>query len=135
MPVNSKTHVTPHFQWGELRCHDGTAVPDTYMKNAIAICKRAEALREYLGEPLIVTSGFRTKAWNDRVGGAKGSLHLTARALDLTCRSVSAKEMHTAYLALIKAGKVPDGGLGLYKNWIHIDTWKPRRWSSGVEVK
>lgn len=119
--------LTPHFMLSELRCHDGTDIPDKYVGNAIAICKRAEVLREVVG-PLFVTSGYRTAAWNKRVGGAKGSFHMTASALDLTSRLVSAKELHKVYTVLIKEGRVPDGGLGLYENWIHIDIGKPRRW-------
>lgn len=119
--------LTPHFLLSELRCHDGTDIPAKYMDNAIAICRRAEVLRTEVG-PLFVTSGYRTAAWNKRVGGAKGSLHMTASALDLTSRLVPAKELHRIYLKLIKDGQVSDGGLGLYKNWIHIDIWKPRRW-------
>lgn len=120
--------LSPHFLLSELRCHDGTAVPLKFWKNARAICARAEALRTKVGGPLIVTSGFRTVQWNKKVGGARGSYHLTASALDLTSRTVSAPVMHAAYLELIKAGVVPDGGLGLYENWIHIDLGPRRRW-------
>ena len=126
--------LTQHFLLRELDCHDGTDVPIKYWDNARAICQRAEVLRKEVG-PLIVTSGYRSLAWNKRLGGAKGSLHLTASALDLTSRKYSAKELHAIWLRLVKAGKVPDGGLGLYRNWIHIDIARPRRWSSGVEKR
>ena len=121
--------LTPHFLLSELRCHDGTDVPEKYIANAKAICERAEVLRAEVG-PLIVTSGYRTAKWNTRVGGAKGSLHLTARALDLSSRSVTARELARIWERLVKAGKVPDGGLGIYSNWIHIDTFRPRRWGN-----
>lgn len=126
--------LTPHFLLSELRCHDGTAVPSKFLKNAQAICERAEVLRAQVYGPLIVTSGYRTVTWNKKVGGAKGSYHLTASALDLTSRMVSAPRLHGVYLGLIEAGLVPDGGLGLYENWIHIDLGPRRRWYGG-EVK
>jgi uncharacterized protein YcbK (DUF882 family) len=132
--ITVREQLTPHFSRSELRCHDGTDVPDEYLVNALQICRRAEILRAEVG-PLFVTSGYRTPVWNRKVGGAKGSLHLKASALDLTSRLVSAKKLHAIYLKLIKAGKVEDGGLGLYRNWIHIDIGRPRRWSSGVEQK
>ena len=126
------TKLTAHFSLSELTCHDGTPVPEKYMANALAICGRAEVLRREVG-PLFVTSGYRSPAWNKSVGGAKGSLHMTASALDLTSRTHTARELHAIWLKLVQAGKVPDGGLGLYRNWIHIDTGRRRRWSSGVE--
>lgn len=121
--------LTPHFLLSELTSHDGTPVPAKYIANARAICERAEVLRAEVG-PLFVTSGYRTASWNRRVGGAKGSFHLTASALDLTSRSVLARDLAKLYEALIKAGKVPDGGLGLYNNWIHIDLGRRRRWGT-----
>lgn len=122
-----RKQLTPHFNLSELRCHDGTEVPDKYLANALQICGRAEELRAEVG-PLIVTSGYRSPAWNRRVGGAKGSLHMTASALDLCSRTVPAKELHRIWLRLVKAGKVADGGLGLYPSWVHIDLGRPRRW-------
>lgn len=126
--------LTPHFFLAELRSHDGTDVPERYRQNALAICERAEVLRAQVG-PLFVTSGYRSAAWNKRVGGALRSQHMTASALDITSRSYPAPTLHEIWLRLVKAGKVPDGGLGLYANWIHIDIGRPRRWSSGVEPK
>lgn len=40
-------------------------------------------LRSFYGKPIIVSSGFRCKALNDAVGGAKNSGHLTGYAADL----------------------------------------------------
>lgn len=122
-----RKQLTPHFNLSELRSHDGAEVPDKYLANALAICERAEVLRAEVG-PLIVTSGYRSPAWNRRIGGAQRSLHMTARALDLSSRSVPAKELHRIWLRLVKEGRVGDGGLGLYPNWVHIDLGRPRRW-------
>lgn len=130
--MTRSTHITPHFRFTELACHDGTQIPVKHWGNARAICERAEILRAETG-PLFVTSGYRSPAWNRRVGGAGRSMHMTASALDITSRTRSARELHAIWLRLVKAGKVPDGGLGLYRNWIHIDIGRPRRWSSDVE--
>jgi len=126
--------LTDHFDTSELRCHDGSGVPKVYLHNALAVCERAEVLRAALGCPLIVVSGYRSPAYNRRIGGARASQHLTASALDLIARNISAKEMHAAYLRLIKEGKVPDGGVGRYPNFLHIDVGRARRWSKGVET-
>ncbi len=120
--------LTRNFRLSELACHDGTPVPDRYIINALVICRRAEALRAEVG-PLIVTSGFRSAAWNRRIGGAKGSLHLTASALDLTSRKYSGQQLADIYLRLMADGQVPDGGVGRYPGWVHVDIGRPRRWT------
>lgn len=125
--MKDNEQLTKNFALAELMCRDGSPVPQHYWENARAICVRAQALRDVVG-PLVVVSGYRSKLWNNRVGGAKRSQHLTASALDLRSVSYTATELHDAYLKLIKEGTVPDGGLGLYKSWIHIDTGRPRRW-------
>ena len=42
-----------------------------------------DKVRECIGAPLGITSGFRCKALNTAVGGAKYSDHMTGRALDI----------------------------------------------------
>jgi uncharacterized protein YcbK (DUF882 family) len=117
-----------YFSVEELACRDGNPVPECYYENAKAICARADKLREKVGHPLVVTSGYRTPAYNKKVGGAAKSQHVTASALDLKCHEVPAKELARIWEELVAAGEVPDGGLGVYRSWIHIDIGKPRRW-------
>lgn len=43
-----------------------------------------DPIREKLGVPVRITSGYRCKALNDLVGGKEPSQHLTGRAADFT---------------------------------------------------
>lgn len=117
-----------YFAVDELACRDGNPVPAAYYENAKAICARADKLREKAGHPLVVNCGYRTPEHNKKVGGAPKSQHLTASALDLRCHEVSARELADIYEQLIRDGLVPDGGLGRYATFVHIDLGKPRRW-------
>lgn len=120
---------TKHFAVPELACNDGTPVPPKYYNNAVLICGRAEVLRAKMG-PLHVNSGYRTPSYNKRVGGATASKHLTCSALDL--RSVmgvwTGPELAAAYRLLIEEGALPDGGVGEYAGFVHIDLGRSRRW-------
>lgn len=124
--------LTQHFNLSELRCKDGTAVPEHLVENAREICERAQVLRDELGKPLRVISGFRTPSHNARVGARPTSLHVTARALDLACTGMSADQLAAAWRRLVLLERAPDGGLGVYPRkwggWIHVDTGRPRRW-------
>lgn len=78
-----------HFDFSELNnCNSdwsGGAVSAAQAKsNALRTMWKLEAMRHSLGDqPLRVTSGFRSKACNDQVGGAPSSRHLYGDAADL----------------------------------------------------
>lgn len=124
--------LTANFSLSELRCRDGSGVPERFLDNARAICQRAQVLRDALGRPLKVTSGYRSPEYNRSIKAARNSLHMSAKALDLTCAGWTAERLGELYEQLVNAGRVPDGGLGIYPRrwggWIHIDTGRPRRW-------
>ncbi len=129
MPVlHPADWVTLHYAWDEMRCNDGTPVPDKYRANAIELCRRLEWIRARWGRPVTILSGYRTPAWNKKVGGAKNSEHLRAAAADIVVAGVEAGEVYDAIHWMIHAGKLADGGLGRYEQWTHVDIGPARRW-------
>ena len=79
-----------NFEFSELnKCNSdwsGGAVSASQAKaNALVSMWKLQALRHELGDKAItVSSGFRSKACNDAVGGAADSRHLYGDAVDLT---------------------------------------------------
>lgn len=61
-----------------------------------------DPLREYLGKPVRVTSGYRSKALNAAIGGSKTSGHMYGEAADIKVDGLSAIELAEAvyYLEL-----------------------------------
>lgn len=49
--------------------------------------KVLQPCREYLDEPIVIQSGFRSKKLNKRIGGAKNSQHTRGEAADINCRN------------------------------------------------
>ena len=84
---------------------------------------KLQALRHLVG-PLYLTSAYRSKAHNRRVGGAKQSKHLEARAFDVKQHNLDTVEFEKA------ARSVGFLGFGFYpkQNFIHIDTGPAREW-------
>lgn len=78
-----------HFSYAELNnCNStwagGAVSAATAKSNALRTMWKLEALRHALGDQSIrVTSGFRSHACNDAVGGAASSRHLYGDAADL----------------------------------------------------
>jgi uncharacterized protein YcbK (DUF882 family) len=76
---------------------------------------------------LTILSGFRTAETNAELRHegwptASDSQHLVARAADVRIAGVSASQLHRAALRL------GHGGVGLYRDYVHIDTGPRRSW-------
>jgi len=85
---------------------------------------KLQALRDALGRPITVTSGYRCPVHNRNVGGATQSRHMQGQAADLVVAGVSPAAVAQA------ADRVGLGGIGVYKSgFTHVDIGPKRRWN------
>ena len=77
-----------------------------------------EKIRAHFGKPVRITSGYRSPAYNAKVGGVKNSYHVKGMAADIVIDGVKSKEV-AQYAETIGCG-----GIGWYeaRNFTHIDT-------------
>lgn len=84
-----------------------------------------QAVRELLGRPVTITSGYRAPAVNQAVGGARNSQHMVGLAADFICPGFGAPlqiaralvASHITFDQVIQEG-----------SWVHISfSAKPRR--------
>lgn len=69
--------------------------------------------------------------WNLKNGGASASYHTKGMAADLDVQGASPKEVADVIENMMKNGEIPDGGLGRYESFTHIDIRsRPARWGS-----
>lgn len=81
------------------------------------IVYKLDRARDLYGNPIVITSGFRTEDQNDIAGGVKGSAHLTGQAAD-----ISAPDESFLREKLIWAlGAAGFRRLGLYEKHFHVD--------------
>ena len=114
--------LTENFTREEFDCKDGTKVPKKYIKNAVEVAKNLEVLRAEIKEPVLITgSGYRTEAHNEKVGGAKNSQHLTCSGADINAKNYTPKQLAVVIERLILNGKMKQGGIGIYKGFVHYD--------------
>jgi len=95
------------------------------IKNFLKVCESLLGSDREL--QVDVTSGYRTRKTNEKLrrnsyNVAKNSMHLVGRAIDFRIRNRSISNLEKA------AEKLTPGGLGIYSNFIHIDTGPYRRW-------
>lgn len=114
--------LTKNFNRKEFDSKDGVEVPKQYFSNLQKLANNLQIIRDYLGVPISITgSGYRTPSHNKKVGGAKNSQHLTASAADINAKGLTPKQLYNTIEDLISKGKIVQGGLGLYKNFVHYD--------------
>jgi hypothetical protein len=143
------TFISSHFDSAEFDCRDGTPLPArgvrAYQHLAVWIL---EPMRSKFG-PCTVQSGYRTPAYNAKVGGATASVHLLdtelphdrsagqgnlAAAADVTfptgTPSQWAREAERIRERVPHLGRQGRGGIGTYPRlgFVHLDTGPRRNW-------
>lgn len=79
-----------------------------------------QPIRDRLGLPIIITSGFRSPVLNKAVGGVANSRHLYGEAADIICRDN--RRLWNLIREMISNGEINVGELINEKNltWIHL---------------
>lgn len=60
-------------------------VPADLMPNLQRLAETMQKIRDFLGHPVVITSGYRSMTVNRLVGGARTSHHIQAGAADWIC--------------------------------------------------
>ena len=115
------SNLTLNFTLSEFKCRDGSNVPDDLMDNVKLLCENLQVLRDHLEKPIRVISGYRSPRYNRRIGGARRSQHMLAKAADIRVYGISPLELKREIEKLIKEGKMMKGGVGLYRTFTHYD--------------
>ena len=116
--------ASAHFKVEEFACADGTDVLLIHPQ----LIDLLEELRANWGRPVTVNSGFRTAAYNDKIGGADDSRHLYGLAADIVISGVPPDEVATL------AADLGAGGVGRYDTFTHVDVWgSDRRWDNRTQ--
>lgn len=124
MDTSSNEKVGQYFKVKEFACKDGSQVVfiDDYL------CTILDILRNKLGKPIIVTSGYRTPWWNAKCDGAKYSYHMRGMAADIKVNGMKAKELAKKLDEI-----VPNGcGIIVYNSWVHFDVRDGKKYRKGV---
>jgi len=90
--------------------------PQLVLDNITKLANQLQIARDYFGEPMVFSSGYRCLKLNKAVGGVANSAHTSGMAVDIEFTT----EAHAKKLieALIKAGFKR---IGLGWSFIHVD--------------
>lgn len=107
-----------YFEPREFACKCGRPKCDAEAMD-IGFVFKLNGLRLAFGQPMHINSGVRCTYWNEHEGGAKDSMHLRGRAVDVACPDGS--YMRALAFAAYKAGF----RIGIKKGMIHLDDSAP----------
>jgi uncharacterized protein YcbK (DUF882 family) len=121
--------LTKNFYLSEFACNDGSEFPLTLMHNVSLLAEQLQVLRDWVGLPIKINSGYRSPVYNKQIGGVSNSQHLKAKAADIVVIGLSHSETQATIKSLIDDGKMMEGGLGCYATFTHYDIRNSRvRW-------
>lgn len=83
---------------------------------------RLQEIRNYIGRPIEITSGYRCLRHNKSIGGAARSYHLHGTAADWRVKGFTGEQ-------LAEIAEKFFNGIGVAETWIHTDTrMEQTRW-------
>ena len=103
---------------------DNTPSSDVVRELGALVSNVLQPLRDYLGRPIFISSGYRSPKLNSHIGGASDSQHMAGQAADFECWSVSnvrlfhAIRYRFAFDQLILERHDPNQGPN--SGWIHL---------------
>ena len=122
--------LTDNFNLIEFQSKDGSIMPWIVEREVEKTAINLQLLRNRLNTPLHINSAYRSPVHNRRVGGAEHSKHLLGIAVDITSKNKTPRQLYKIISKMIRDEKIKEGGLGLYKGFVHYDTRGTRaRWN------
>lgn len=120
--MNKKGQLTKDFNVNEFNSHDGAEMPPQVLKNVEELAKNLQIIRDHIGKPMKINSGYRSPSYNATIKGAvKDSQHTLGKAADFAIPGMRPIEVGSIVLNLISQGKIKQGGVGIYRSWVHYD--------------
>lgn len=106
--------LSENFTVKEFKCNDGSDKIKIDLNNVSNLQK----IRNHFGKSIKITSGYRTAAYNAKIGGSKNSYHCKGQATDIVVTNINARKV-AMYAEFIGCKGVIWYPL---KKFTHIDT-------------
>lgn len=126
--TNENIKLTPHFSLFEL---SGTSVEKYKKLNLLKAQEQmgkmymlagfAERVREIIGKPMIITSGYRCPELNKAIGGALTSQHIFCEAIDFVVKGLRVEDIFSRIVTSdLKYNQIIIERNKSGSQWVHI---------------
>ena len=112
--------LSKHFRAREFQTGNSNIVIVSNM-----LLKVLDKLRDKIGEPIYINSGYRTPEHNKAVGGSTLSYHMYGMAADIRADGHTPKQLYTILDEMLKGW----GGLQEHETFLHVDM-RTNEWRS-----
>lgn len=123
-------YLSPHFTLEEMlfsqtasRLGIDNTPPAEALDNLRLLAAGLEQVRTLLGRPILISSGYRSPALNEAVGGSLSSAHILGLAVDFT----SPPSQPLAVCKQIEASLIAFDQLIYEHEWVHFAIGPQRR--------
>lgn len=113
--------LSKNFTLREFKSKDKSRMSEDVLSNVKDLACSLQVLRDFLGEPIRVNSGYRSPEHNKAIGGVPNSQHVLGKAADIKVKGVETEDLYLLIESLIGYGDMLEGGLGLYDSFVHYD--------------
>lgn len=113
--------LTSNFSKSEFDSKDGSEMPPNILDNVKKLAWYLQVIRDFVGVPIKINSGYRSPSHNKSVRGSKGSKHMEGIAADLNPQGITTKQLYDAIEELTARGDLPEGGMKAYSTFVHWD--------------
>ena len=114
-------YITKNFTWDEFQSNDGAVMPNDVAENIKELAKNLQVIRDHVKQSIKINSAYRSPEWNKKVGGVSDSQHVKCKASDIVISGLTPTQVVKILEELIASGKIKQGGIGLYPNFVHYD--------------
>lgn len=127
--INEKIKGCENFHWYEFLYLKEWKIHcfPTYIQreNIIEVAKTLQEIRNYLGQPIYITSGLRPDAYNKLIGGSKLSAHKLGKAVDFVVNKIKPDRVRELLEPVLDDFDICMENLP-GSSWVHIDILPPR---------
>lgn len=105
--------VTKNFDTTEFACKCGKCSNNIH----IDLIYKLQNVRDLVGFPLPINSGYRCEEHNKKVGGDENSTHVLGLAADIRWEHMTAEQKQN----LLNRALMLFKGIGLHEKFLHVD--------------
>lgn len=124
----TENYTLEEMTFSEYAVRNGiTNIPDALIIGALrdTCIMLLEPLREEIGQPIIITSGYRSRQLNTAIGGSKTSQHCFGQAVDIKVYEMATEDL---FQKVIELDLPYDQIIQEFDSWVHLSYRKnPRK--------